>query len=121
MNKFLQGKHPNPMGDLHHVKAPCLGAQSSFKDQDMNRFNPNAIVGKRWIPPLHPMVKLNIDATFNQCSRKGFIGVCCRDKDGTLITTSCQIFVPYPLIAGALDLREALIFARNLNALSANL
>lgn len=73
-------------------------------------------LGKRQRGPIQPIVKFNIDATYDQTTWKDFVGIICRDGSGTFhCVTSLRIFAPTSLLAESLGLHEAMAFARNLN------
>ncbi|CAN6587433.1 unnamed protein product [Malus baccata var. baccata] len=61
----------------------------------------------RWIPPVSPFVKLNVDASWSRVSKAGFAAVVARDARGEFIAA-----VRYPIFASCVAMAEALALLR---------
>jgi hypothetical protein len=71
----------------------------------------------RWIPPPHPVPKINVDAAVSKTEDRGVVAAFCRDNNGMYLGASAAVFsgITDPTILKALAAREALALAEDLS------
>lgn len=116
-------KIPNPYETMQKSKTLCIeyiGATTVNPNKNpishSTQISPLRISTAKWRLPPPQHVKINTDACFDANSRKGTVGIICRDEKGDVLTVMAkEIFAFSPLMAEALGLREVVSLARSLN------
>uniref|UniRef100_A0A453DDS3 Uncharacterized protein n=1 Tax=Aegilops tauschii subsp. strangulata TaxID=200361 RepID=A0A453DDS3_AEGTS len=93
--------------------APCPSEPSLFLKETTTK--PTKVVQK-WQPPDHPLIKVNVDASFHEVAQQGGTGLGIRNHEGTLLRAQA-IWYDAGLSAMAMEayaIRDGVQMARNI-------